>query len=141
MVRFCGIMTTVVEGAGWRSRDSAQHAAPRPGSGDLVGAMDALLRPQRRLCDGDCVYFCTKVIDLCLGNTNMINADMAPEKAHNEDIKGGRKTGIVLVAWCNTRADSCMFMLFERHFLHSDPILFCTKLIGIIRITAISLIK
>ena len=42
MVHYCSIMTTIVEGAGRRSRNAARHAAPRPGSGDLAGAMDAL---------------------------------------------------------------------------------------------------
>ena len=48
------------------------------------------------------MHFCTKVIDVWLSNTDMINADMAPEKAHNKDIEYERKTGIVSVAWCDT---------------------------------------
>ena len=98
MVHYCSIMTTVVEGAGRRSRNAARHAAPRPGSGDLAGAMDALECPRRRLRDGHRAHFCTKVIHLWLSNTNMINADMAPEKVHNKVIEHGRKTRIVALA-------------------------------------------
>ena len=102
MVRYCSIMTTIVEGAGRRSRDFARHAAPRPGSRDQDGAVSVFGRLQQRLRSGDRVHFCTKVIDVWLSNTDMINADMAPEKAHNKDIEYERKTGIVSVAWCDT---------------------------------------
>ena len=59
MLRYCGIMATIVEGAVTRARDSARPAARRRGPMGRVGAVSILRRPQRRLRDGERVRFCT----------------------------------------------------------------------------------
>ena len=53
MLRYCGIMATIVEGAVTRARDSARPAARRPGPGGRAGAVSVRGRPQRRLRDGE----------------------------------------------------------------------------------------
>ena len=62
MLRYCGIMATIVEGAVTRARDSARPAARRPGPWNRVGAVSVLGRPQQRLRTGERVRFCTNCL-------------------------------------------------------------------------------
>ena len=48
-------------------------------------------------CYGVC--FCTKLFQVWSGNSNMINADMPLEEAHNKSIEYGMKMRIVPLDW------------------------------------------
>ena len=92
MLRYCGIMATIVEGAVPRARDSARPAARRPGPRNRTGAVSVLGRLQRRLRDGERVPFCTKIHFLSrvrFTNSIMAKGDLAPENAHNEGVEHG----------------------------------------------------
>ena len=60
MLRYCGIMATIVEGAVTRARDSARPAARRLRAMGRAGSVSVLGRHQQRLRDGERVRFCTK---------------------------------------------------------------------------------
>ena len=61
MLRCCGIMATIVEGAVTRARASAlPPAARRLRAMGRAGAVSVLGRHQQRLRDGERVRFCTK---------------------------------------------------------------------------------
>ena len=53
MLRYCGIMATIVEGAVTRARDFARPAARRPGPMGRAGPVSVRRCPQRRLRGGE----------------------------------------------------------------------------------------
>ena len=96
MLRYCGIMATIVEGAVTRARDSARPAARRPGPRGRAGPVRVLRRPQRRLRGGERVRFVSEFVkrpELDPRTAFMTKGDMAPENAQDEGITHGSKTG------------------------------------------------
>ena len=63
MLRYCGIMATIVEGAVTRARAFARPAARRLRAMGRAGAVSVLGRHQQRLRDGERVRFYTIVQD------------------------------------------------------------------------------
>ena len=95
MLRYCGIMATLNEGAGARERDSTRAVAPRPGSRVGEGAGKARRHCQQRLSCGKRVYFVSNCPELHLRTGIMAKGDWRRRTRTTKASGGGRRRGLL----------------------------------------------
>ena len=116
MLRYCGIMATLNEGAGARERDSTRAVAPRPGSRVGEGAGKARRHCQQRLSCGKRVYFVSilkKLSRITFADGHHGKGRLAPENAHNEGIWRGTQAGTFAAARRDGKVPSCINSLLS----------------------------
>ena len=116
MLRYCGIMAPLNEGAGARERDSTRAVAPRPGSRVGEGAGKARRHCQQRLSCGKRVYFVSilkKLSRITFADGHHGKGRLAPENAHNEGIGRGTQAGTFAAARRDGKVPSCINSLLS----------------------------
>ena len=116
MLRYCGIMATLNEGAGAREQDSTRAMAPWPGSRVGEGAGKARRHCQQRLSCGKRVHFVSilkKLSRITFADGHHGKGRLAPENAYNEGIGRGTQTGTFATARRDRKVPSCKILVLS----------------------------